>query len=113
MSIFCFQSLEISVFDNFFIFAIFPLFWPIYPDNAQKEGIEIQNNNTTIWARLYDGHNAGGHAAGKVTKIDKKAPDKLEVTTTTTTNSITVTATAKDATKSNDSGCFKKMMKVG
>ena len=79
--------------------------WLSYTEDNKNNGIEVTTNGTTIWARIYDGHNAGNHATGLIDNIDTQIPSELNVTTNATTNSITVIAKATDASATNDSGC--------
>ena len=60
--------------------------------------------NGPVYARLWDGTNAGGMLAGNVTKIDKEAPKSFTPTTSSTTNSITVVANTTDQTKTPTNG---------
>ena len=61
------------------------------------------SSNGPVYARLWDGTNAGGMLEGNVTQIDKEAPNVFKVTTKSTVNSIIVKAqtTDKAATETN------------
>ena len=60
--------------------------------------------NGKIYARLWDGTNAGGYSTGNVTNIDTLAPKDFTPTATSTTKSITVTANTTDADATETSG---------
>ena len=59
--------------------------------------------NGKIYARLWDGTNAGGYSTGNVTNIDTLAPKGFTPTATSTTKSITVNASTTDAEATNTS----------
>ena len=77
--------------------------WLSYPDSG-SDGIKVSNNKTTIWARLYDGHNGGNYVTGYINKIDKEKPEVPTFTTEKTTNTITVHANATDHKETPSSG---------
>ena len=60
--------------------------------------------NGKVYARLWDGTNAGAYSTGNVTNIDKLAPQDFTPTATSTTKSITVTASATDADATSANG---------
>ncbi|MEI3394528.1 MAG: hypothetical protein V8R82_02295 [Clostridia bacterium] len=59
--------------------------------NWSSTASQTYSENGKIYARLWDGTNGGGYAAGNVTNIDKVKP--VVTGATATTNSITITAT--------------------
>ena len=60
--------------------------------------------NGNVYARLWDGINAGGMLTGTVTNIDKLKPNTFTPTTTSSINSITVTSSTTDQAKTTDNG---------
>ena len=60
--------------------------------------------NGKIYARLWDGTNAGGYSTGNVTNIDTLSPKDFNITTTSSTGTITVTANTTDADATSTSG---------
>lgn len=56
-------------------------------------------DNGAIYARLWDGTNAGGYTTGNVENIDRLKPNSFTPTATSTTNSITLTGTTTDQEK--------------
>ena len=60
--------------------------------------------NGEVYARLWDGTNAGEYSTGNVTNIDTLDPNAFTPTATSTTKSITVKANATDAEATSTSG---------
>ena len=83
-----------------------------YTLQTKKDNGEWQTTNTqkftengTIYARLWDGTNAGEEIYKTITNIDKIAPNAFIPKTTVTTNSITVDGTTTDAIATDTNGC--------
>ena len=70
----------------------------------QTTGTQIFTENGTIYARLWDGINAGAETKLNVTTIDKLAPNAFTPKVTVTTNSIKVDGTTTDATATSTNG---------
>ena len=70
----------------------------------QTTGTQTFTENGTIYARLWDGINAGTETKLNVTNIDKLAPNTFTPKTTVTTNSIKVEGTTTDATATSTNG---------
>ena len=70
----------------------------------QTTGTQTFTENGTIYARLWDGINAGAETKLNVTTIDKLAPNAFTLKTTVTTNSIKVDGTTTDATATSTNG---------
>ena len=70
----------------------------------QTTGTQTFTENGTIYARLWDGINAGAETKLNVTTIDKLAPNAFTPKTTVTTNSIKVDGTTTDATATSTNG---------
>ena len=70
----------------------------------QTTGTQTFTENGTIYARLWDGINAGAETKLNVTNIDKLAPNAFTLKTTVTTNSIKVDGTTTDATATSTNG---------
>ena len=70
----------------------------------QTTGTQTFTENGTIYARLWDGINAGAETKLNVTNIDKLAPNAFTPKTTVTTNSIKVDGTTTDATATSTNG---------
>ena len=70
----------------------------------QTTGTQTFTENGTIYARLWDGINAGTETKLNVTNIDKLAPNAFTPKTTVTTNSIKVDGTTTDATATSTNG---------
>ena len=69
-----------------------------------KTSFSIQDNFTTIQARLWDGEKEGSATSKTITNIDKLPPTSVTFATTTTTKSITVNAVGIDAPATGTSG---------
>ena len=70
----------------------------------QTTGTQTFTENGTIYARLWDGINAGAETKLNVTTIDKLAPNAFTPKATVTTNSIKVDGTTTDATATSTNG---------
>ena len=70
----------------------------------QTTGTQTFTENGTIYARLWDGINAGAETKLNVTNIDKLAPNAFTPKATVTTNSIKVDGTTTDATATSTNG---------
>ena len=70
----------------------------------QTTGTQTFTENGTIYARLWDGINAGAETKLNVTNIDKLVPNAFTPKTTVTTNSIKVDGTTTDATATSTNG---------
>ena len=70
----------------------------------QTTGTQTFTENGTIYARLWDGINAGAETKLNVTTIDKLVPNAFTPKTTVTTNSIKVDGTTTDATATSTNG---------
>ena len=75
-------------------------------DNGEWQitGTQTFTENGTIYARLWDGINAGAETKLNVTTIDKLAPNAFTPKATVTTNSIKVDGTTTDATATSTNG---------
>ena len=76
--------------------------WELYTAGATEIVFE---NNGLIYARLWDGTNAGGYATGNVINIDTLPPNAFTPTAASTHNSITVTASATDQAADSENAC--------
>ena len=70
----------------------------------QTTGTQTFTENGTIYARLWDGINAGTETKLNVTTIDKLAPNAFTPKAIVTTNSIKVDGTTTDATATSTNG---------
>ena len=70
----------------------------------QTTGTQTFTENGTIYARLWDGINAGAETKLNVTNIDKLAPNAFTPKASVTTNSIKVDGTTTDATATSTNG---------
>ena len=70
----------------------------------QTTGTQTFTENGTIYARLWDGINAGAETKLNVTTIDKLAPNAFTPKASVTTNSIKVDGTTTDATATSTNG---------
>ena len=70
----------------------------------QTTGTQTFTENGTIYARLWDGINAGAETKLNVTNIDKLVPNAFTPKATVTTNSIKVDGTTTDATATSTNG---------
>ena len=70
----------------------------------QTTGTQTFTENGTIYARLWDGINAGAETKLNVTTIDKLVPNAFTPKVTVTTNSIKVDGTTTDATATSTNG---------
>ena len=70
----------------------------------QTTGTQTFTENGTIYARLWDGINAGAETKLNVTTIDKLEPNAFTPKATVTTNSIKVDGTTTDATATSTNG---------
>ena len=70
----------------------------------QTTGTQTFTENGTIYARLWDGINAGAETKLNVTNIDKLAPNAFTPKATVTTNSIKVDGTTTDAQATSTNG---------
>ena len=70
----------------------------------QTTGTQTFTENGTIYARLWDGINAGAETKLNVTTIDKLAPNAFTPKATVTTNSIKVDGTTTDAQATSTNG---------
>ncbi len=66
--------------------------------------IEVEENKTTVYARLWNGVKAGGYASETVNNIDRLPPASVSFTEEHTTSSIKVTASATDAEATETDG---------
>ena len=70
----------------------------------QTTGTQTFTENGTIYARLWDGINAGAETKLNVTNIDKLVPNAFTPKATVTTNSIKVDGTTTDAQATSTNG---------
>ena len=71
---------------------------------TEYTGAITLTRNQVIYARLWDGINAGGQVTGTVGNIDKLAPADFVPTITNTTNTITIRANTNDVTEVSSEG---------
>ena len=72
--------------------------------NWSSTAIQTRSTNGLVYARLWDGTNAGSYATCNITNIDKLPPQSFTPTVVPTTNSVTVKATTEDREATSEYG---------